>query len=153
MSDKLEGFGGETVRGTSSFKKTPIVKISEKAGTHLHGVLMTKKPFKDSEGKERIIASFKLISTDATMILKGIQGYAPVDDVKAGAEVTIYGAPTRLERALNAIEDGGKNEVMIVYDGKKKEVVNGRSVNAHNFRVQKKAVLVAAGVSDECLPD
>jgi hypothetical protein len=153
MSDKLEGFGGETVRGVGTGKKTPIVKISEKAGTYLHGVLLAKKSYKDDDGKDRMIATFKLLSTDCTMIMKGAQGYAPVTDVKAGSEVTIYGAPTRLERALNAIEADGKNEVMIVYDGKKKEVINGRGVNAHNYRVQKKAALVAAGASDEELPD
>jgi hypothetical protein len=159
MSNQLLD-GYEQVKASSgSGKKTPIVKITE--GTFLKGVLVNKKSkseFVFNEKGEKVekitlIATFKLISTDAPMILKGNAGYAPVTDVPAGTEVTIYGAPTRLRTALETIEADGSQEVYIVYEGKKKEkFANGKSGSAHNFKVGKKAV-VNVELPTDSIPD
>lgn len=157
MSTDMQEY--ETVKPVSrSMKNTPIVQMNVVPGSFLKGILLSKKSFDTGETNERgekvikLIATFKLIETDAPAILKGAQGYAPTE-LTPGMEVTLYGPPSRLERALMAVEDGGKYEVFIQYEGKKSEVVNGRKVKPHVFKVGKKAVAVVAATTDEGVPD
>lgn len=159
MSNQLlDGYEPVKHEGGSG-KKTPIVKITE--GTYFKGVLLSKKSktedvfdAKTGEKKEKItlIAGFRLVDTDCQIIAKGANGYAPVKNVKAGDEVTIYGAPTRLRQALEKIEADGTREVYVVYEGKKKEkFANGQSGAAHNFKVGQK--VAAQAVQEDGVPD
>lgn len=118
---------GRVLGGNAEFTKTPVVKLTQKAGTKFKGTL---KASKDSKfGK---IYTFTILDGDAPITLKQDDGSVVDVDVKPGDDVAVF-ASGQLNDKLSGANIG--ENVEITFLDKKLNPKTGRYYNDYHAEV------------------